>query len=508
MSQIHKDKLSHQPESQWYFLTNLMAQKLAKLDQKNQTNRSEILPSDLFEYLAASSKDAKGQKSKPRKVKRFQGDSLLKRIAFSVSQIETQYNPTGNLDALESNFFHLMARGEFVPEISLLKNINQGGYSLTSLYHIPVDNHAENILESIKQILKVYQCGASPYLDLSDLNMTSPLLFLQLLSQTCLTLLGEVESWQVSSVFLRIDHPGIFDFIENFNQESADFPFQRCVGLTSEFLNTVIKNDVFNLINPQNKEINRQIRARSLFKVLLSRILNGTRINLIFLDAAQKTESFLFPYETCPRGFINLSVMHCHQKIDWEKIKTATHQSVHFLDNVIELNDYPFKEAQEITRHHRRIGLGIMGFADLLGALKITYGSDESFQIAEDLIGFIAQEAEFASEQLALVRGAFPGFSLGEISILPMKRRNRYLISLVHSHHESQLIGCSSSIKPKRGLKLNPESYLRMGAIFQKQTEGQVYQEIPLPQNIKNSELASLIFLAFETKLGSLTFIR
>lgn len=498
MSQIEKNKLSHQPKNQWYFLTNLIAQKLAKLDQKN---RSEILPSDLFEYLAPSLKNFKGQKQKPKKIKVSRGDSLLKRIVFSVSQIETQYNPTGNLDALESDFFNLMARGEFVPEISLLKNINQGGQSLTAQYSIPVNNGVENILESIKQVIQVYQCGASPYLDLNDLRL-NPISFLQLLSQTCLTLLGEVTTNQNSVVLLRIDHPSIFDFIENFNQESISLPFQRSIGLTPEFLNAIIKNDVFNLSN------GKQIQARSLFKVLLSRILDGARINLVFLDAAQKTESFLFPYETCPQGFINLSVMYHHQEINWEKLKTAIHRSIHFLDNVIEANNYPFKEAQEVTHHHRGIGLGIMGFADLLNALKITYGSDESFQIAEKIIGFITQEAGFASEQLALVRGAFPNFSLGEVSTLPVKRRNQHLIFLADSHHESQLIGCSSSLLPKHNLKLNPKVYLRMGAIFQRCTEGRVYQEIPLPQNIKNSELTSLIFLAFETKLESITFIR
>ena len=266
---------------------------------------------------------------------------------------------------------------------------------------------------------------------------------------------------------LRIDHPDILEFIKCKESDKEITNFNISVAVTEDFMKKVVASEDYDLIDPHTKKHVGKLNAKEVFNFIIKMAWKNGEPGIIFLDRMNKFnptpelgeyestnpcgEQILLPYESCNLGSINLSKMvdEENKKIDWDKLTWTTKTSVHFLDNVVDMNRYPLKKIKDITKANRKIGLGVMGFADMLIKLGIKYNSEEGLATARKVMGFILKKARGASRVLAKKRGAFPSFEhsiYGKSKEGPL--RNATLTTIAPTGSLSIIAGCSSGVEP------------------------------------------------------------
>jgi len=267
---------------------------------------------------------------------------------------------------------------------------------------------------------------------------------------------------------LRIDHPDILEFIQCKENDKEITNFNISIAITEDFMNKVIEDQEYPLIDPHTKKETSRLRAKEVFELIVDKAWKNGEPGIVFIDRINKDnptpslgeiestnpcgEQPLLPFESCNLGSINLSKVICgngKKDVDWDKLKRLVHLGVHFLDNVIDMNKFPLDEIKEMTRTNRKIGLGVMGWADLLIQLGISYNSDEAVDLAEKIMSFIDAEAKRRSENLAEIRGAFPSYNdsrLAEDNSSP--RRNATLTTIAPTGTISIISNVSSGIEP------------------------------------------------------------
>ena len=259
---------------------------------------------------------------------------------------------------------------------------------------------------------------------------------------------------------LNYNHPDIMEFITC--KEHGDFRnFNISVGVTEEFFELVKKDGDVELINPRTGKSTGKIKAKTIFETIVFQAWKTGDPGIVFLDRLERDnptpslgkieatnpcgEQPLLPYEACNLGSVNLSLFVKNRDIDFEPLENTVKLAVRFLDNVIDASRYPLPEIEKMVRGNRKIGLGVMGFADMLIKLKIPYDSEEALRTAERVMKFIKEKAEVASRELALERGNFPNHG---ISIFKEPRRNATLTTIAPTGSISIIAGCSSGIEP------------------------------------------------------------
>jgi ribonucleoside-diphosphate reductase alpha chain len=264
---------------------------------------------------------------------------------------------------------------------------------------------------------------------------------------------------------LRDDHPDIIEFITAKAQPGVLTNFNMSVAVTDTFMEALEKNQEYDLVNPRTKRTTKRLSARYVWDRLVDTAWRSGDPGIIFIDEVNRHnptpsvgvidstnpcgEQPLLPYESCNLGSINLSKMlKENNTIDWEKLKRTIHTAIHFLDNVIDVNPYPLKETEAITRANRKIGLGVMGFADLLILMNVSYDSETAVEIGESIAQFIEKEAGKASEQLGLERGSFPNYEKSIWKVKYTARRNATVTTIAPTGTISIIAGCSSGIEP------------------------------------------------------------
>jgi ribonucleoside-diphosphate reductase alpha chain len=397
------------------------------------------------------------------------------RVAEAVAFADEKYG--GDAKAAAKEFYDVMSTLEFIPNSPTLFNAGtKTGFALSACYVLPVEDSLEGIFTSLKNMALIEQTGGGVGFDFSRLRpagdvvkttmgvASGPVSFMKIFDAATDVIKAGGRRRGAMMAILRVDHPDVIEFITAKTHPGVLTNFNISVTVTDAFMDAVERNNDYDLINPRTKQPVTKLSARYVWDRLVDNAWRSGDPGIVFIDevnrhnptpivgAIESTnpcgEQPLLPYESCNLGSINLSKMLREGAVDWDKLRRTTYTAVHFLDNVIDVNPYPLKETDKITRANRKIGLGVMGFADLLILMGVPYDSEKATEIGGDIAKFINEEAGKASEQLGLDRGSFPNF---EASIWKDKfkaRRNATVTTIAPTGTISIIAGCSSGIEP------------------------------------------------------------
>ncbi|MCA9384001.1 adenosylcobalamin-dependent ribonucleoside-diphosphate reductase, partial [Candidatus Dojkabacteria bacterium] len=418
-------------------------------------------------------------------------EQLFRRIANHIASAES----SSKREEVAEDFFNVMNSGEFYCGGTLLWAGMGPDTIMSKCLVLPIDDSIDSIFKTLNWNIQCLRRGVGTGFNFSKLRSSysrvkttgelaaGPIEYLRMFNRAQDTIRGRGGRGLGSMAILNANHPNIEDFIECKDDLTSITHYNISIGASDEFMNAV-KNDAdWNLVDPHDKKVYKTVKARELFEKIAKHAWKSGDPGMYFLDTAEKTNSTpelgtmdatnpcgeqpLIPFETCNMGHVNLSVMvegfpyadnqafkdvSVEQKlkyINWNKLARVTATAVRFLDNIIDVNNYPIDEIREMTRKTRNIGVGVMGFADLLIKLGIEYGSEESIQVAEKVMGFVQDKAHIASEALGKEKGNFPAFNISNWAKEGKKNmRNVRVTTIAPTGTISIVANCNPGIEP------------------------------------------------------------
>ena len=519
---------------------------------------------------------------------------MFARVAKAIARAEQNYGKSkAEVKKIEQRFYLLMHSLEFLPNSPTLMNAGTDLGQLAACFVIPVEDSIEGIFGAVKDMAKIHQSGGGTGFSFSRLRpkgdvvkstggvASGPVSFMRVFNVATEVIKQGGKRRGANMGIICADHPDILEFIRA--KERGEFAnFNTSVAVTDEFMHAVERNEEYELINPRTREEVRKIKAREVFNEIVTYAWKIGDPGIIFLDEINRHnpisavgrieatnpcgEQPLLPYDSCNLGSINVSKFVENCEIDWGRLKEAVWSSVRFLDDVIDVNKYPLPEIEKMTKANRKIGLGIMGFAELLIKLKIAYDSKDAVLIGEKLMQFITNEARQCSTELGLEKGSFPNFELSVWSTYDAMR-NATVTTIAPTGTIGIIANCSSGIEPlfavafvrnvmggmleinklfeeiakergfyskeliaeiaKRGsiqdidgipedikrvfvtaLDISPEWHVRMQAAFQRYTDNAVSKTVNLPSDATWGDVKRVFLLAYKLKCKGVTVYR
>lgn len=529
-------------------------------------------------------------------------DEMMRRVAKTVAAADVEYVSERELEKIERRFYKMLSKLEFLPNSPTLMNAGRPLGQLSACFVLPIEDSMEGIFETIKNAALIHKSGGGTGFSFSRLRSkgstvnstggvaSGPVSFMKVFNAATEAIKQGGTRRGANMGILRVDHPDIREFI-TCKQDNEDITnFNISIAITESFMEAVEKNEPYDLIEPSSGKVVGIESAVEIFEAIIKNAWNNGEPGIVFLDRINREnvtpglgeiestnpcgEQPLLPYEACNLGSINLSVMvklndENKLEVDYERIKSTVHKAVHFLDNVIEVNKYPLLEIDKMTRGTRKVGLGVMGWADLLCQLGVPYNSEKALKLADQVMGFIQQQSKEASMNLALQKGVFPYYDQSIYKELGVKVRNATTITIAPTGTLSIIAGVSSGVEPifaisyirsvmdnddlvevnplfekiakergfysddlmrriaKKGTiegfdeipddvkavfvcahDIEPEWHVRMQATFQKHTDNAVSKTVNMPHHATPEDVREVFELAYRTNCKGITIYR